>query len=113
MNEAWRLIAENRIEEAFASGEFNDPPGKGQPLNLTEYFNTPAEDRMAFSILKNAGVVPVEVALLREVEELEKKADGCTEPRDLNHLNELIQNKRAKLSVALERRSRTVRSRTV
>src|SRR5262245_35179720 len=106
MNEAWRLIAENRIEEAFASGEFDDLPGRGRPLDLTEYFNTPAEDRMAFSILKNAGVAPPEVDLLREIEELEKKATSCTDTRELNHLDELIQNKRAKLSLTLERRRR-------
>ena len=106
MNEAWRLIAENRIEEAFTNGEFNDLPGKGEPLDLTEYFNTPVEDRMAFSILKNAGVIPPEVELLREVEELERKAISCRDTRELTRLKQLIQTKRAKLSLALERRSR-------
>jgi hypothetical protein len=63
MSSAWQLIAVDRIEEAMRKGEFDELPGKGQPLDLTEYFNTPSEDRMAFSILKSAGVVPLEVEI--------------------------------------------------
>src|SRR5262245_3862316 len=107
MSSAWRLIAEGRIEEAIENGEFDDLPGKGQPLDLTEYFNTPSEDRMAFSILTNAGVVPPEVALLQEVEELERIAANCTEAREFARLKDMIQSKRVKLSLALERRTRT------
>ena len=55
---AWQIIAENRIREAFERGEFDDLPGAGKPLDLSDYFNTPAADRMAFSILKSAGALP-------------------------------------------------------
>jgi hypothetical protein len=106
MNEAWRLIAENRIEEAIANGEFDDLPGKGQPLDLTDYFNTPVEDRMAFSILKNAAVVPSEVLLLKEVDELEKQSMDCTQPSERVRLRVLAQSKRVKLSIALEFRNK-------
>lgn len=42
-------IAENRIREAMAQGEFENLPGAGQPLNLEEYFSTPEAVRMAYS----------------------------------------------------------------
>jgi len=35
---AFSRIAENRIKEAMAQGQFENLPGAGQPLNLEEYF---------------------------------------------------------------------------
>ena len=64
-------VAENRIREAIAQGEFDNLPGGGKPLNLEEYFSTPEDLRMAFSILKNANCAPVEVEPLNEVSRLQ------------------------------------------
>ena len=60
------LIAERRIAEAAAQGEFDDLPGTGRPLNLDEDPLVPEDQRMANQILRNAGFVP------REVEESAK-----------------------------------------
>lgn len=60
-------VAESRIREAIENGEFENLPGSGKPLNLEEYFSTPEDLRMAFSILKNANCAPAEVELLKEV----------------------------------------------
>ena len=48
-------IVEAIIKEAMERGEFDDLPGKGKPIDLTEYFETPEDVRMANSVLKNAG----------------------------------------------------------
>ena len=63
-------LAENRIREAMADGHFENLPGAGQPLNLDEYFNTPEDLRMAYSILRNARCAPPEVELLNEIARL-------------------------------------------
>jgi len=60
------LIAERKIAEAIAQGEFDDLPGAGKPLDLEEDPLVPEDQRMANRILKNAGFVP------REVEESAK-----------------------------------------
>jgi hypothetical protein len=44
---------EQKIREAMARGEFDNLPGKGKPLDLEAYFNTPEDLRMAYSILKS------------------------------------------------------------
>jgi Domain of unknown function (DUF1992) len=67
-------IAEARIREAIEQGVFENLPGAGKPLNLEEYFNTPEDLRMAFSILKNANCAPPEVELLKEVSRLVPRA---------------------------------------
>jgi hypothetical protein len=65
-------IVEAIIKEAMGRGEFDNLPGKGKPIDLTEYFETPEEVRVAHSVLKNAGMIPREVELLREIAELKQ-----------------------------------------
>ena len=61
-----KLIAERKIAEAAAQGEFDGLPGAGKPLDLEEDPLVPEDQRMANRILRNAGFVP------REVEESRK-----------------------------------------
>ena len=52
-------VIEAQIREAQARGDFDNLPGKGKPIDLTEYFNTPEDVRVVQTMLKNAGMVPV------------------------------------------------------
>jgi hypothetical protein len=66
-------LAEQRIQEAELRGEFNDLPGAGQPLQLEEDNPfIPSELRTAYRVLKNAGYLPEEVCLLRDIREAEQ-----------------------------------------
>jgi len=67
---------EERIRAAVARGEFQSLPGEGRPLQLDDELLVPAELRMAYRILKNAGAVPPEIAALREANELAEAAAG-------------------------------------
>ena len=82
---AFEAIAEQRIREALARGEFEHLPGVGQPLDLEEDPLVPEDLRMAYRILKNAGYVPPEVHTLNEIGALQRLvqslADG--EQRDV------------------------------
>ncbi len=64
-------IAEQRIREAMDRGEFDNLPGAGKPLALEQNPFVPAELRMAYKVLKNAGVVPQEVETHAEIRNLE------------------------------------------
>ncbi len=59
-------LAEQRIRDAQARGDFEALPGAGRPLDLDEPPFVPEDIRMAYRILKNAGFVPPEVELRRE-----------------------------------------------
>ena len=64
------LIAEQRIAEAIAHGELDDLPGAGRPLELEDDRLVPEEVRVAYRVLRNAGLVPPEVAARTEAASL-------------------------------------------
>lgn len=99
-------IAEKRIKEAIEQGQFENLPGAGQPLNLEEYFSTPEEVRMAYSILKNANCVPAEVELLSEVSRLERAIEQTADVTARESLQRELTNRRTELAIVFERRSR-------
>lgn len=87
---AFDAIAEQRIREAEARGEFADLPGAGQPLGQDDCLLVPEELRMAYRILKNAGYVPPEVQMLKEIGALERLlhtlGEGAERDRTLRRL---------------------------
>lgn len=66
-------LTEKKIREAIEKGEFNDLPGKGEPLDLKE---NPFEDpdlRMVHRLLRNAGFAPAWIEERKDIDaELEK-----------------------------------------
>ncbi len=66
-------IAEEKIKEAIENGEFDDLPGKGRFIDLTDYFNTPEHLRIAYSLLKNSNFIPEEVQLRKEIGEMQEQ----------------------------------------
>ncbi len=65
-------IAERRIREAQARGEFDDLPGAGAPLALDDDALVPEDLRAAYRVLKNAGFLPPEIEAHREIREIEQ-----------------------------------------
>ncbi len=64
-------MAEEKILQALERGEFDDLPGKGKPIPEEEDLTfVPQEMRVAYRIMRNAGFVPEEVGILREIEDL-------------------------------------------
>lgn len=56
--EQWQDLASQRIEEAMRAGEFDNLAGKGKPLNPDPDPFTPADMKMANSLLRNNELVP-------------------------------------------------------
>jgi hypothetical protein len=53
--DAIAFVAERKIEEALAEGQFDNLPGMGKPLELEDTSHLPPDIRMAYTILKNGG----------------------------------------------------------
>lgn len=65
-------IAEQRIQDAIQRGELQGLPGEGRPLELDDDSAIPEELRAAYRILKNAGFLPPELQLRKELREAEQ-----------------------------------------
>jgi hypothetical protein len=72
-------LVEERIQEAMRRGDFDDLPGAGRPLDLDDDALVPAEVRIGYRILKNAGLVPPEVLERREIAELEASTGAISD----------------------------------
>ncbi|KPJ95444.1 MAG: hypothetical protein AMJ53_02720 [Gammaproteobacteria bacterium SG8_11] len=64
-------VAEEKIKQALERGELQDLPGEGQPIQLGDDSHVPAELRAGYRLLKNAGYIPPEVSLRKEIAEVE------------------------------------------
>ena len=106
MNASLKDLVEKRIAKAQAQGAFNDLPGTGKPLDLTEDPLVPEEVRVGNRILKNAGVVPPEVEKLNEAAMLRHALKQS--PQDGDALDSVGQAKvrRRLLALTLALRSR-------
>ena len=63
-------LVEARIGRAIERGELDNLPGQGRTLDLDDDACVAPEIRLAYRILKNAGFVPEEVELRREIADL-------------------------------------------
>ena len=91
------------IQEAIARGEFDNLSNKGEKIDLTDYFNTPEEMRMASSVLKSAGVKPPEVELLRQIANLKDRLRECKDEVEQVKINKKIELLQIEFNIAMER----------
>ena len=97
-------FVEEQVRRAIAAGEFDNLAGKGKPIDLKAYFDTPEDLRMAYSVLKGNNFVPEEVALLREIEELKDQRKVAADENQRALLTKTINEKTLIFRTALERR---------
>ncbi len=99
-------IVEAIIKEAMERGEFDNLPGKGKPIDLTEYFETPEEVRLANSVLKNAGMTSREVDLLKEIADLKQILAALLDEKKKQEIEKQIRQKQVEFSLLIERQKR-------
>ena len=97
---------EKQIKEAMARGEFDDLAGKGKPLDLEAYFNTPDDLRMAYSILKSNDFVPEEVEIMKEISALKERLATAVDESDRTAVRKKLDERSLALSLLLDRRRR-------
>ena len=88
-------IIEERILQAQRRGDFENLPGSGKPLVIEDDRHIPEDLRLAYKILKNAGCIPPEIELKKEIHQtrdlLAAMEDTAQKYRTLTRLNFLIQ----------------------
>jgi hypothetical protein len=69
------FLVEQRLQEAVSRGELDNLPGSGRPLELDGDPLVPEDVRVAYRLLKNAGLVPPELETVKKVALLRTKLE--------------------------------------
>jgi hypothetical protein len=98
---AW--IAEQKIREAMEQGLFDHSPYRGRPVCLEEDESIPPDLRMAFKVLRDAGCLPPEVELRREIASLSDLLDTIVEPEERARLRRELADRHLRLELLRRR----------
>lgn len=97
-------IAEQKIREAIADGEFDNLPGKGKPLKLEDWSHIPEDLRLSYKVLKNAGAVPEEVQLRKEIVSLQQLIEFCHDDGQKGELRRRLTAKQLRFQMLMRDR---------
>jgi hypothetical protein len=94
MISAIRIIAERKISEAIQKGQLDVVGWRNKPLPINNHNLVPEELRMAHKILKNAGYLPPEIEIKKEIQQIKDLLaaceDECTRVKQIKKLNYLV-----------------------
>ena len=96
-------IAEQKIRKAMEEGEFDNLGWDGKALNLEELSGVPETLRMGFKILKNAGVLPPEMELKKEIVGLRDLLKACAEDGERRRLEDQLNERMLRYNTMMER----------
>ncbi len=103
---AFNKFVEEQIQKGMSEGLFDNLKGAGKPINLDEYFNTPEDLRVGYSLLKSGNIIPPEVEILKEIEVLKVQFAACTDEIQKKQLNKAINEKMLAFNLIIERYKR-------
>lgn len=97
-------IAEQKIREAAERGELDNPAYHGKPLTFDDVAGVPEHLRMGYKILKNAGVLPAEMQLKKEIVSLQQLLNACADDAEQDRLRQKINAKMLRYNMMMEKR---------
>lgn len=100
----WKLN-EMKIKEAIRKGELKNLPGEGKPLKLENPNPLESKEQRLFSkVLKNFDLLPDEVPLLKEIENIEQKLKDCKVDSEKENLKLKLKELKLKYDIQMEAR---------
>ena len=90
----------------MAEGEFDDLPGRGRPLDFEDLSRVPAELRMGYKLLRNAGCLPPELEARKEAARLAALIATAGSPEERARLSRLRADAELRYQLLVERRRR-------
>jgi hypothetical protein len=82
MIKGYQKIVEEKIKKAQERGEFDDLPGKGEPLDLEDESRIPEDLRLSHKVLKNANCLPPELELRKEIRQMADLLSGIPDEEE-------------------------------
>lgn len=99
-----RMLAEEKIREAIRRGEFDDLPGMGKPLPPDDLDGVPEELRIGYKLLRNAGVLPEEMQLRKDMVTLGDLIAACRNDNERGKLERELSAKKLRYQALMAER---------
>jgi hypothetical protein len=87
----FEIIADRKIRDAIDEGLFDNLPGKGKPLPFDLDFTTPADQRLAARLMKDANILPDWIEVDKDVRRRREQWEDRL--RDYSHEREVALRK--------------------
>lgn len=97
-------IAEQKIRDAEKSGQFDKLAGKGRPLPEDELAGVPEDLRMSYKLLKNAGALPEELQIRKDLVTLSDLLAACRDKSEAERLKRTLSEKRLRYRLMMNER---------
>lgn len=99
-------IAEEKIREAVKKGEMDGLSYEGKRLDIEDLSRVPPHLRAGYIILKNAGVLPEELQLKKEIVNLQNLLKSCyaQDEDEKARLQSKLNEKQLKFNLLMEKR---------
>lgn len=104
----FEIIAERKIQQAMEEGQFDHLQNKGKPLVDDGMDMVPEDLRMAYKIMKNAGVVPEEIELRKGIVNLYELLNACADEAERKAIRAKISEKQLKYNIIMESRGKKI-----
>jgi len=78
----FQKIVEKKIKEAQERGDFEDLPGRGEPIHVEDDRHIPEDLRLVYKILKNADCIPPELQLRKEIRQMEDMLESIPDEKE-------------------------------
>ncbi|MFC0272902.1 DUF1992 domain-containing protein [Metabacillus herbersteinensis] len=98
------IVSENKIRKAIEDGELNNLPGQGKPLQLEDLSHIPEELRIAYKVLKNAGMANEDVQLKKELMTIDDLIEACYDEGEKERLKKVRSEKQLRLETFFSKR---------
>ena len=97
-------IAEQKIREAIERGELDNLPFHGIPIIPEDLSGVPESLRMGYKIMKNAGMLPPEMQLKKEMVSLQQLLDACEDDDEKKQIQKKLSAKMMQFNMLMEKR---------
>lgn len=99
-----QVASEDKIRKAMEKGEFDNLPGYGKPLQLEDLSSIPEDLRMAYKVMKNAGMLE-ESEIKRELLKIEDLLETCEDEEQRKQLQQKKNEKQFRLAKLMKQRN--------
>ncbi len=98
------IVSEDKIRRAIKDGEFDNLPGKGKPLKLEDLSAIPESLRIAYKVMKNAGMLE-ESEVRKELMSIEDLLRVCEDEEQKVILTKKLNEKLLRLNDVMKKRN--------